>query len=145
MGLGTILTKRWHRPVSLIVFTAWQLTIGGAMLLPIALLVEPPLTHITFTNLLGFIYLGLVGTGIAYALFFRGIERLKPTAVSCLGLLSPVVATLLGFVVLHQTLTLTQTLGATLVLVSVVAGQQFSQSRKLRANRNCNYRKGITR
>lgn len=128
MGLGAILTKRWYRPVPLLVFTAWQLTIGGAMLLPIAILVEPPLTSITLTNLLGFTYLGVIGTGVAYALYFRGIERLKPTAVSCLGLLSPVVATLLGFIVLEQTLTLTQMLGVMLVLVSVLVGQQFSQS-----------------
>ena len=29
MGLGTVLVKRWKPPVSLIVFTAWQLTVGG--------------------------------------------------------------------------------------------------------------------
>jgi probable blue pigment (indigoidine) exporter len=40
MGLGTVLVKRWKRPVSLLVFTAWQLTVGGIVLLPIALVVE---------------------------------------------------------------------------------------------------------
>jgi probable blue pigment (indigoidine) exporter len=29
MGLGTVLVKRWKPPVSLMVFTAWQLTVGG--------------------------------------------------------------------------------------------------------------------
>lgn len=127
MGLGTTLTKRWKRPVSLLVFTAWQLAIGGMILLPIALVVEKPLTHLSVTNLLGFVYLGLVGTGLAYMLWFRGIERLKATAVYCLGLMSPVVATLMGFLVLHQTLMPIQLIGAAIVLVSVLVGQQTNR------------------
>lgn len=51
MGLGTVLVKKWHPPASLIVFTAWQLTIGGFMLLPVALIVEGPFVEITRTHL----------------------------------------------------------------------------------------------
>ncbi len=65
MGLGTVLVKRWKPPVSLIVFTAWQLTVGGGVLLPIALISEGPFTEVSRTNLWGFIYLGLIGTGLA--------------------------------------------------------------------------------
>jgi len=124
MGLGTVLVKRWKRPVSLLVFTAWQLTVGGIVLLPIALVLEGPFAHLSITNLLGFVYLGLIGTGIAYALWFRGIEKLKASAVSFLGLISPVVATLMGFVLLHQTLTLIQLIGMAIVLASVLIGQR---------------------
>lgn len=124
MGLGTVLVKRWKRPVSLLVFTAWQLTVGGIVLLPIALVIEGPLTHLSSTNLLGFVYLGLIGTGVAYALWFRGIDKLKASAVSYLGLISPVVATLMGFVLLHQTLTLIQLIGMAIVLTSVLIGQR---------------------
>ncbi|MBF2047026.1 MAG: DMT family transporter [Leptolyngbya sp. IPPAS B-1204] len=124
MGLGTVLAKRWRPPVPLIVFTAWQLTVGGLLLLPIALIVEGPITELSRTNLWGFIYLGLIGTGLAYALWFRGICRLSPSAVSALGLMSPVVATLIGYVFLQQTLTPIQLLGAVIVLGSVLLGQQ---------------------
>ena len=124
MGLGTVLVKRWKPPVSLMVFTAWQLTIGGAMLLPIALIAEGPFSTITRTNLWGFIYLGLIGTGLAYALWFRGINRLSPAAASYLGLLSPVVATLIGYIFLQETFTPVQMLGIAVVLASVFVGQQ---------------------
>ncbi|QYO68465.1 EamA family transporter [Leptolyngbya sp. 7M] len=97
------------------------------MLLPIALVIEGPLTHLSITNLLGFIYLGLIGTGVAYALWFRGIDKLKASAVSYLGLMSPVVATLIGFVLLHQTLTLIQLIGMAIVLTSVLIGQRTNQ------------------
>jgi probable blue pigment (indigoidine) exporter len=125
MGLGTVLVKRWHPPVSLVVFTAWQLTIGGLILLPIALIIEGPFAEITRTNLWGFIYLGLIGTGLAYALWFRGIDKLSPTAASYLGLLSPVVATLIGYVFLQETLTITQLIGVAIVLISILVGQQI--------------------
>lgn len=134
MGLGTVLVKRWKRPVSLLVFTAWQLAVGGIVLLPIALVIEGPITHLSITNLLGFVYLGLIGTGLAYALWFRGIDKLKASAVSYLGLLSPVIATLIGFVLLHQTFTPIQLIGIAIVLMSVLIGQQTNQLRPHSSN-----------
>ncbi len=130
MGLGTVLVKRWKRPVSLLVFTAWQLAIGGALLLPVALLVEGPFDHLSTTNIQGLIYLGVIGTGLAYLLWFRGIDRLKASAVSYLGLMSPVVATLIGFLWLQQTLSPTQLIGILIVFTSVLLGQQLKQSRR---------------
>ena len=124
MGMGTVLVKKWQPRVSLIVFTAWQLTVGGLMLLPIALVTEGAFTELTRTNLWGFIYLGLIGTGLAYGLWFRGISKLSAIAVSYLGLLSPVVATLIGYLFLQETLNPVQLIGVGVVLVSVIIGQQ---------------------
>ncbi|MEO0348465.1 MAG: EamA family transporter [Cyanobacteria bacterium P01_A01_bin.15] len=128
MGLGTVLVKRWPPPVSLIVFTAWQLTVGGLLLLPLALVTEGPFTELSRTNLWSFVYLGLIGTGLAYALWFRGIGQLKATAVASLGLLSPVVATLIGYVFLQQTFSSVQLVGTAVILGSVLIGQQSSSS-----------------
>ncbi|MGC1527267.1 MAG: EamA family transporter [Phormidesmis sp.] len=130
MGLGTVLVKRWKPPVPLIVCTAWQLAIGGAMLLPVALVTEGPFPEVTRTNLWGFIYLGLIGTALAYALWFRGIDKLSPTAASYLGLLSPVVATLIGYVFLQETFSPVQISGVAIVLASVVIGQRAGSSEK---------------
>lgn len=124
MGLGTVLVKKWHPPVSLIVFTAWQLAIGGLILLPVALIAEGPFAELTRVNLWGFIYLGLIGTGLAYALWFRGIDKLTASAAAYLGLLSPVVATLIGYIFLQETLSAIQLAGITIVLMSVLIGQR---------------------
>jgi probable blue pigment (indigoidine) exporter len=134
MGLGTVLVKRWKSPVPLLVFTAWQLAVGGMVLLPIALVVEGPITDLSTSNLFGFVYLGLIGTGLAYTLWFRGIDKLKASAVSYLGLMSPVVATLIGFVLLHQTFTPLQWVGIAIVLLSVLLGQYANPIRKRSAN-----------
>ncbi len=124
MALGTLLTKRWRRPASLPVFTAWQLAAGGLLLAVLALIVEGPPPAPSMRNLLGFTYLGLINTGVAYALWFRGLDRLSPSAITFLGLLSPVVAALLGYVVLRQTLSLAQLVGALIIVVSIATAQR---------------------
>ncbi|MCM0618348.1 DMT family transporter [Paenarthrobacter sp. TYUT067] len=55
----------------------------------------------------------------AYAVWFRGIQRLPTMVVSFLGFLSPLVATVLGFVFLGESLSGWQIVGAVLVLGAV--------------------------
>ncbi|MEL6494991.1 MAG: EamA family transporter [Cyanobacteria bacterium J06623_7] len=124
IGLGMVLLKLCQPPVSLIVFTAWQPTVGGLVLLPVALFTEGTFSEVTRTNLWGFIYLSLIGTGLAYGLWFRGIARLSTTGAAYLGLLSPVMASTIGYFRLQETFTPIQLLGGGVVLTAVVMGQQ---------------------
>ncbi|XSG75648.1 EamA family transporter [Herpetosiphon llansteffanensis] len=122
-GVGITLNKHWGRPVPLITYTAWQLVVGGLMIVPIALLIEGMPPTFTPTNWLGFGLIGIINTGIAYLFWFRGIERLPTTTMSFLILLSPVSATILGWLVLEQRLSWLQMLGALVVLASIVLSQ----------------------
>lgn len=124
MALGTVLSRRWQPPVSPLTFTAWQLSAGGLLLVPAALWLEPALPPLTPANWLGFVYLGLVGAALTYLLWFRGIARLEPSTVAPLGLLSPVTAVILGWLVLAQTLTPLQLVGIGVVLASVWLSQR---------------------
>lgn len=123
MAFGIVLSKRWPPPGSVVAFAGWQLTAGGLLLLPLALLVEGPPPPLDTTNIAGLAYLSLLGAALTYVLWFRGIRLLPATDVAFLGLVSPMVATFLGWVVLGQDLTVVQIIGAVMVLVSVVAGQ----------------------
>lgn len=127
MAAGTVLSRKWQPPVSALSFTAWQLTAGGLILLPIALSVEPPLPPLTATNLTGLLWLGVIGAAASYVLWFRGVARLEPGAVSMLGMMSPMTAVILGWVVLGQSLSPLQGLGAAIVLGSVWAGQRANR------------------
>lgn len=119
MALGTVLSRRWQPPVSPLAFTAWQLTVGGVFLLPVALYLEPALPPVTTMNILGFAWLSLIGAALTYMLWFRGIARLDSAVVSSLTLLSPMVAMLLGWIFLHQTLSAIQIAGAALVIIAI--------------------------
>jgi probable blue pigment (indigoidine) exporter len=133
MAGGVVLTKRWTaklgRPAPLLAFTAWQLVAGGAFLAAMALAVEGLPPRLTVENGVGFLYLGVVGTALAYALWFRGIERLPASATSFLGLASPVSASVLGFVVLGQAYTASQGAGVALVIAAVLLGQIAGRSK----------------
>ncbi|SPL87893.1 Permease of the drug/metabolite transporter (DMT) superfamily [[Actinomadura] parvosata subsp. kistnae] len=133
MAAGVVLSKRWQSPAPLLATTGWQLVAGGLLLVPVALAVEgaPPAT-LSGANLGGYAYLSLVGAALAYALWFRGLRVLSATKVTFLGLLSPVVATALGWIVLGQELTAAQALGALVVLAALVAAQ-LQPSRRRRA------------
>ncbi len=128
MAAGTVLSRRWRPDVSPLTFTAWQLTAGGMLLLPVALLLEPPLPHLTGANILGFAYLGLIGAALTYILWFRGLSRLEPSMVSPLGFLSPTTAVILGWVVLGQQLSTMQMFGIVIVLGSVWLSQRAQQA-----------------
>ena len=127
MAAGTVLSRKWQPPVSALSVTAWQLTAGGAILLPLALIMEPPLPPLSVLNLAGLIWLGLVGAAATYAIWFRGVARLEPSAVSMLGMTSPVTAVILGWIWLGQSLSLLQAVGAAIVLGSVWFGQRASR------------------
>jgi probable blue pigment (indigoidine) exporter len=124
MAFGVVLSKRWVSPAPLLATTGWQLVAGGLVLLPVAYLVEgPPPQSLTLANLAGYAYLTVIGSALAYALWFRGLRNLSPTDVTFLGLLSPVVATLLGWLVLDQRLTAAQVLGGLIVLTALLTAQ----------------------
>ncbi|MGB3734599.1 MAG: EamA family transporter [Ilumatobacter sp.] len=128
MAVGVVLTKKWGRPVDLVTFTGWQLTAGGLVLLPVLLIFEGLPAEITTRNAAGFAWLAIVGTGLAYSNWFRGIQLLPVSVVSFLTLLSPLVATLIGWIALDEALTIVQTAGAVLVLVAVVTSQRRRRS-----------------
>ncbi|WP_033070476.1 EamA family transporter [Thalassospira australica] len=124
MAAGTVLTRKWQPPVSPLTFTAWQLTAGGLLLIPVALIVEPGFPMPTLTNLAGLIWLGLIGAALTYYLWFRGIARLGPTTVTSFGFLSPTSAVLLGWFVLGEALSTLQITGVVVVLISIWLGQR---------------------
>ena len=119
MAMGVVLTKRWGRPTSLLAFTSWQLIAGGLFLLPLALMLEGVPQTISTANIAGFLWLSSVGTAVAYALWFRGIQILPVAQVTLLGLFSPVIAAIAGWVVLGQSLSPTQFTGMVIVLSSI--------------------------
>lgn len=124
MATGVWLTRRWQMQMPVLALTGWQLLLGGVMLLPIALLVDPPLPALTPSQWAAYAYLCLAGALLAYTLWFRGVARLPTVAVASLGLLSPLTAVVLGWVLLGQSVTGLALGGLVVVLVSVFAVQR---------------------
>jgi len=129
MALGTVLIERWGRVGTPLALSAWQLTLGGLVLTPIALAVEglPPMPN--GLSVIGLSYLILPGTALAYWLWIRGISKIGAD-VTFLSLLSPLVATLLGAGMLDEWFSQTQWFGGALILASAAAGLALSHRQK---------------
>ncbi|WP_344336490.1 EamA family transporter [Brevibacterium salitolerans] len=121
-SLGFVLTKRWQPPVSPFVFTAWQLTAAGLLLVPVALLVEGMPRPLEGSEVAAFAYAGLIATAVAYTAWFTGLRRLPAGAVGVVGLLNPLTGALLGIAVAGERLAPLQWAGALLVACGVVLG-----------------------
>jgi len=130
MAVGTYLTRRWGTSLPILAFTGWQLLLAGIMIVPVALLFDPPLQSVTLLQASGYAYLTLGGALLAYCLWFRGIARLSPVAVSSLNLLSPVTAVIVGWVVLDQSIKGLSMAGMVAVLASILL-VQWASSRRL--------------
>ncbi|WP_256335957.1 EamA family transporter [Microbacterium sp. cf332] len=122
MAVGTVLTKRWGAGQPPLALTAWQLIAGGILLAILTAVIEPMPTELpTPPQMAAYAYLSVFGTALAYVLWFRGV-RLLPTRVPAfVGLLSPVVAVLVGVVLAGERVTALQAAGLVLVIASVAA------------------------
>jgi probable blue pigment (indigoidine) exporter len=121
-SIGVVLTKRYPTPTNRIAATGWQLLIGGAILLPLMLAVEGAPPGLTGRNIAGFVYLSLIGTAVAFILWFNGIRRLPASSPPLLGLAAPVTGAVLGWVVLDQSLSPLQLVGFAITVGAIAYG-----------------------
>lgn len=126
MATGVWLTRQWKIDLPVLPLTGWQLIFGGMMLAPAAFLIDAPLPALTISQWAAYAWLCLAGALLSYGLWFRGITRLPGVAVASLGLLSPLAAVTLGWVVLSQAMSGTAFIGLLIVLVSVLVVQRTS-------------------
>lgn len=125
MAAGVVLTRRWGRPdgVGATTMAGWQLTAGGLVLLPLALALEGLPSGLDLPAIGGYVWLAVVGAMLAYPIWFHGIGKLPVVALSFMALLSPVVATILGWLFLGEALTPWQGIGFALALTAIAAAQ----------------------
>jgi probable blue pigment (indigoidine) exporter len=134
-ALGFVLVKRWPSPADMLTTISWQLVAGGVVLVPVALLVEGAPPALSAANVGGLLWLTTMGTAVAYFCWFRGLTRMPAGAVSLVGLVNPVVGTLLGVGFAGEAFGWAQALGMVLVLGGVVAGQRLGTRRQRHTNR----------
>lgn len=133
MATGMVLSRKWQPEVPALTFTAWQLTAGGIVLLPLAWIVDgaPPLP--TARETVGLIWLSGIGAVLTYLLWFRGIARIAPTAISMLGFLSPLSAVIIGWALNGEVLSPLQIGGMFVIGGAIWIGAQPPRRRAVAA------------
>lgn len=125
-GIAMPYAKRFVSPLpySPYVLAAAQVSASALLAALPALLVGVTHAPVSASALWGILALGIVGTGFAYVWNYRNIELAGSVIASSVTYLTPVVAVVLGFLVLGERLTLLQAAGGVLVLVSALVVQQ---------------------
>ncbi|MEW1860275.1 EamA family transporter [Streptomyces sp. NPDC088194] len=122
-SLGYVLAKRWGAGVDVLASTCWQLLAGGLLLLPFAAVFEGAPPALGARALLGFGYVAVIATAVAFTAWFAALRHLPAATVGLVGLLNPVTGVLLGTAVAHEPLTARQLAGLPLVLAGVLLGR----------------------
>lgn len=129
-ALGFVLTRRWKPPVNATTFTAWQLTFGGMITAPIALLAEGIMPVPSVSATAAFVYIVFFASILAYICWFTGVTRLPASTVSIIGLFNPLTGCILGVLLAGETLTPTQMLGSLVILTGIYAGVRAPSTQK---------------
>jgi len=104
-----------------LVSTAGQLTMGTVYMLPASLLIDRPFDlSPSLPALVSWIVLAVLGTVVAYVIYFTIIERTSATFVTMVTYIIPVNGLMLGALVLHESLDATMLGSLVLILLGVL-------------------------
>jgi drug/metabolite transporter (DMT)-like permease len=92
--------------------------------------------HISAAGLASLVILGVLGTGVAYVLNYQIITSEGATVAATVTYLLPVVAIVLGVVVLGESVTITVLAGIALVLAGVALTRHRTGSRSPQGDEN---------
>ena len=137
-ALGTFLSPRLATPRNALVSTAYQMLAGGIVLLVVALgngeiAQFNPATY-SVRSLIAFAYLVIFGSLIAYTAYTWLLQNASVSLVSTYAFVNPVVAVVLGALILAEPITSTIVIGAAVIVVAV-AYIVFRQNVARRAER----------
>jgi len=137
-ALGTFLSPRLATPRNALVSTAYQMLAGGVVLIVIAV-AKGEIAHVdpsTFSvrSLLALAYLIVFGSLVAFTAYTWLLQHAPVSLVSTYAFVNPVVAVILGALVLAEAVTLNVLIGAAVIVVAV-AFIVFRQNAARRAER----------
>ena len=125
MAVGTVLIRFASRHSDPVATTAWHMLLGGLPLLLIAAIEQESLLPswgvVDWSRMT---YASLLGSALAYGLFFWFANRRDLTSFSSLGFLTPVFALATGGWLLGERLDSLQWIGVLMVLISVICVSQ---------------------
>ena len=121
---GTVFARRYLQDRPPVVFAAGQMTVASALLLPLALAVDRHFDlHPSTKVALAWIALGVVSSGLGYVAFFWLVQRLEALQVSLVAYLIPMVAVVMGWLVLDERLGANSFGGLALIVLGVFVAQ----------------------
>jgi drug/metabolite transporter (DMT)-like permease len=119
-ALANVLVKRWAKEIHPLSTTVVPMAIGAAALGCVALVKERELPMRFDAASVGSIaYLAVIGTGVTFLLYYRLLARYPVRKLALIAYGTPVVAVLVGTLVLREPVTARMIVGSLVVLTGV--------------------------
>jgi drug/metabolite transporter (DMT)-like permease len=121
-GVGIVYTRKNLRGLPPLVGPTTQLTMATIYLLPLSIFIEQPyrLPFPSWPALGSLLALSILGTALAFVVYYRVIEKTSATYVSMVTYLVPVFGVILGVLVLNERLDWNAYAGCALILMGVM-------------------------
>lgn len=79
-----------------------------------------------------FVMLGVLGAGLSFVLYIKGLKHTAPAVASIIAMIEPVTAALFGIMVFNEALAASQIVGMGLILMTVTALSIYSRPKPVR-------------
>lgn len=130
-SLGTIYLRNVTVATPPMMMSAMQMALGGLVMLLISPLAGQPFDmHWTLRGFAAFLWLTIMSSCVAYSAYYFLVAATTPAVVGTYGYVNPVIAVLLGWLVLGESLSAAQVAGVVTVLVAVALVTGYFQGRE---------------
>lgn len=122
-SIGSLYTKRATLPKNPMLTTAMEMLAGGALLMVAGLLLGEA-SHLRFAaissrSLVALAYLIVIGSMVGYTSYVYALTHASTSLVSTYAYVNPVIAVLLGSLILHEPFTGRDIVGGAIIVASV--------------------------
>jgi drug/metabolite transporter (DMT)-like permease len=119
-ALGSVFSHRFNLSVDVFVSAAWQMTLAGLINAVISLVTgQFQRTHWTMPALTGIGYLVIFGSWIGYSAYIYLLEHVPTPKVATYAYVNPIVALILGWLILQEHVDIYMLVGTVIIIASV--------------------------
>jgi len=132
-GCANVVGKKYSQSINPIVNVVVQMGVGALLLMVGGIILERgiPLSF-DQTSIFAVLYLALAGSAFAFVALYWLFTRMEVTRVSLFTFITPIVAVILGWLILGERMDLNVAVGGSLILVGVILVNQMpKKNRKL--------------
>jgi drug/metabolite transporter (DMT)-like permease len=150
-SIGTVISRRTSSNTSSALISGMQLSLGGGVLFTISFFSGEvqhfSLAEVSAQSLEAVVYLIVSGSVIGFVAYNWLLNNVQTTLVSTYTFINPIVAVLLGTLILGEPFSASMVIGACLVIVSIAVmwGAEHSSSRKQTGSGSIARREGTGR
>jgi drug/metabolite transporter (DMT)-like permease len=131
---GSFASPRIRLPGDPLVSTAWQMLLGGVVIVAVGLALgeagEVDVGAFSTRSLIAVAYLIVFGSWLAYTAYAWLLQNAPISKVSTYAYVNPVVAIVLGFLILDEVITPITLVGAAIIVVSVALVVRIENARR---------------